>query len=475
MFRSVRKTYRYAQEKAVSPEETVARVKERWKKVGLPPLEVVSLKEYDRLGLPVYTCVPKSRVPLPGLSGTFGKGGTETEALASALMELVERVSGFTFLSRLDSFSLAAPEEVPFPEEDLLRPFDPVYHDPEILKRLRRSPFLWAKGLSLKDEKETPVPLHWFHFLYGTTGWAAGNTLEEATHQALCEVIERHAISTVVEEGRVVPTIEPESIKAPVAREILARFEEAGLSLLLKDFSVGLRVPTIAAFAYDPNPPHPKLRYYATAGTHPDRELALVRALIELAQHRAQFVYSEKVLKKPGGATYCFPTLERPEDLAPFEEGERLSFEEIASFHAEDFREELDFIRGELARVGLPIYLVETTHPELEIPTVIVSVPGARLNRPSTKIHPFVLLSRQLMNLGRYAEAAEALEEAFSAQPGLKQVPQILCQAARCYKLAGDPAAAGRYFELAGKVAPYLLQSPKFRAEWAEVIQASSG
>jgi len=470
----VSKKYRYAQEKAASPEETIKQARKRWQQAGLPPLEVVSLKGYDRLGLPVYTCLPRGQAPVPGLAGTFGKGGTEEEALASALMELVERVSGFSFLSRFEAFSLACPREVSFPAEELLRPFHPVYHDPEIQARLERTPFLWSEGLSLTGRKESPVPLHWFHFLYGTTGWAAGNTLEEACHQALCEVIERHTISKVIEEKRPTPTIDPASLKTPVAQEILKHFEEAGISLLLKDFSLGLGIPTVAALAHDPSPPVPKLRWYATAGTHPDRELALIRALIELAQHRAQFVYSEKVLKKPGGATYCFPTFEKSEDLTLFEAGEKVPFESLPSFQASDFREEIDFILEELHREGLSVYLVETVHPRLGLPAVIVSVPGARLNRPSTKIHPFVLLSRQLMNLGRYSEAALVLEEAFSAQPGLKQVPQILCQAARCYKLAGQAKQALRYFERAGQVAPYLLSSPKFRAEWAEAIQASS-
>ena len=389
-------------------------------------------------------------------------------------LELVERVSVSSYLESKERFEEAPPCEKAFPAEELLKPFDAVYHEEEILKQLLEAPFLWAQGWALSREEESPVPLAWFHYLYGTTGWAAGNTLEEATHQALGEVLERHAISQVVEERKVCPTVSPGSIQSPLLQEILARFQKAGVEVLIKDFSGGFAIPTLAAIAHDPTPPHPKLSWYAAAGTHPNRELALARALIELAQHRAQFVYAEKVLKRPGGVTYCFPAFASEEERRWIKEGPEIEFEEVASLKGQDFKEEVAQMVAQWQERGFSVYLVDCTHPQLGLPAVVVSVPGARLNRPSTKIHPYVILARQFMKMARYAEAAKALEQAFVAQPGLKKVPQILCQAAKCYLEAGEPQKASSYFEEASKVAPYLLFSPKFRQEWERAQSASN-
>ncbi len=466
MLTSSLKTYRFVQEKAVAPAETIKRVQRQWQALGYKLPETISIGDFDRLGLPVYVCKPLGEPVLPGMASTFGKGGTEEEALASALMELVERISVRTFLEKGKDFRVSTPLEASFPAKELLRPFDEVYHEGEILEELSSSPFLWARGWSLDKGVKSWVPGHWFYHLYGTTGWASGNTLEEALHQALCEVVERHSISKVVEERRVCPSILPESVESPLLQRLLSSFLDAGLRLFLKDFSCGFKIPTLAVVAHDPTPPHPKLSWYAAAGTHPDRELALARALIELAQHRAQFVYSEKVLGRPGGVTYCFPSFEDEKDQLWIREGERVSFEAVPTFSGKDFKEEIEFIVQEFRREGLSTYFLDCTHPQISIPAVMVSVPGARLNRPSTKIHPYVLLSRQLMQLSFYEKALQVLEKAFSAQPGLRGVPQVLCQAAKCGFLAGYPCQAQKYFEEASKIAPYLLFSPKFREEW---------
>ncbi|MEZ0343507.1 MAG: hypothetical protein ABWJ99_01680 [Caldimicrobium sp.] len=85
-----------------------------------------------------------------------------------------------------------------------------------------------------------------------------------------------------------------------------------------------------------------------------------------------------------------------------------------------------------LKEAGFRIYLKSATHPVLQFPVVMVYIPQARLNRPSTKLHPFIHLSRQYMDIGNYKRALYYLEEAFKEVPSYKDIPQILAQGANC-------------------------------------------
>ncbi len=475
MLNSSFKQYTYGQEKACQPEKTISLAISKWESMGLPPPKLISLKEYDKIGLPVYTCnLPSELVSHISVDTTFGKGITKDQATASALMEFIERFSCSYFLKQfrdflISSYTVLKSDSIPI--DYLLYPFAPVYRDTEILDLLEEVPLLWKEAFDLIQGKSLLIPLHWFYHIYGTTGWAAGNTKEEAILQALCEIIERHSISCVIEEKLIVPSIDPKSIKNDLVQELLEKFTKAGLELVIKDFSLGLGISTIAVIAHDPAPIIPKLKFYAAAGTHLNPDFAIIRALTELAQHRAQLVYREVVLKQPGGPTFCFPQFKSKEDVEFLYKGKTISFETLPSFSSPDFKEEIEYLLSILEKHGFSVYMVETTHKDLDIPSVIMVIPGARLNRPSTKIHPYVLVARQLMNISEYKMAIQVLEKAFDKQPSLKNSPQILCQAAICYKNIKNYEKAIEYFYLAQEKAPYLVYSKKFITEVNEILK----
>ncbi len=474
MLNSSFKQYTYGQEKACIPEKTVSLAISRWQNLGLSSPRIISLKEYDRIGLPVYTCSLTRRASSQiEIDSVFGKGITQEQAKASALMELVERVSCLSFLRELENFLISPYTTVKrnsIPLDYLLYPFAPVYREAELLFSLEKVPLIWKEVFDLTKGRSIFIPLHWFYYIYGTTGWAAGNTREEAILQALCEVIERHCISRVIEEKLIVPSIDPKSIKDKLIQELLERFTKAGVELIIKDFSLNLGIPTIAVIAHDPTPIIPKLRFYAAAGTHLNPHFAIIRALTELAQHRAQLVYNEVVLKRPGGPTFCFPQFKSRDEVDFLCQGETITFDMLSSFSSPDFKIEIGYLISILEKQRFQVYMVETTHKDLGIPAIIITIPGARLNRPSTKIHPYLLVARQLMNIAQYQTATEFLEKAFDKQPSLKNSPQVLCQAAACYKKAKNYERAAKYFYLAKERAPYLLQSRKFIAEFDEVL-----
>ena len=91
------KSYTYDQDKVLSPEETVAHVRERFASVDLDILDKTMRIDSGRLDIPVYISLcGTDAVPLTSTKKQMGKGNTVIQAEASALMELAERFSFFS-------------------------------------------------------------------------------------------------------------------------------------------------------------------------------------------------------------------------------------------------------------------------------------------------------------------------------------------------------------------------------------------
>ena len=93
------------QDKILPPEETVKRFKEKLKTLDLDILKSAIRIDNGRLDIPVYfsTC-GKDAAAVTGTKKQMGKGGTPRQAEASALMELAERFSFFSFVKNPDNF-----------------------------------------------------------------------------------------------------------------------------------------------------------------------------------------------------------------------------------------------------------------------------------------------------------------------------------------------------------------------------------
>jgi ribosomal protein S12 methylthiotransferase accessory factor len=88
------------QDKVQPPEATVKQVKERFKQLDLKILDDI---DNGRLDIPVYfsICGPDAQ-QLTGTAKQMGKGATPEQAEASAIMELVERFSFYSFAYACD-------------------------------------------------------------------------------------------------------------------------------------------------------------------------------------------------------------------------------------------------------------------------------------------------------------------------------------------------------------------------------------
>ena len=99
------KRYTLDQDKVISPDETVRRFRKRLREVDLDILEGTVRIDNGRLNIPVYFSIcGRDAVSVIGTKKQMGKGGTSEQAEASAVMELAERFSLFSFLNTPENF-----------------------------------------------------------------------------------------------------------------------------------------------------------------------------------------------------------------------------------------------------------------------------------------------------------------------------------------------------------------------------------
>ena len=398
------KRYSREQDKARPPAQTVEWVRERFKASGLELLSRCERIDTGRLGIPVYAsfCAPAATA-LTGTQKQMGKGASPVQAEASALMELAERVSFFHFI-RCHRWKRVRVQELTGPAMDLAEAAKAVGHPPEDMARATAAiallPQRWCWARQLASGEQRLIPLDWFYAINEYNGPAAGNTQPEAIVQALCEVVERHVCAVVTHQRMCTPEIDPASITDPIAVELLKKYKAAGVQVVLRDYTLGMGIPSVAALAWDPSTfPHSSEIVYA-AGTATSPAKALIRALTEVAQLAGDFCRATSYLTS---ALPKFSTLEEAHYV--LEPAGRVGLDELPSVAREDFTQEIAACTEALAAKGLSVWAINTTHPRLQVPAVYVIVPGAQFAERTTGTDAFF----HTASLAARLEPSEAL------------------------------------------------------------------
>jgi ribosomal protein S12 methylthiotransferase accessory factor len=369
------KSYTYDQEKANLPRETIERVRARLKEIDLDILKETVRIDTGRLGIPIYISrCGSDAVQVIGTQKQMGKGGTPEQSEASALMELVERFSFFSFIRQrafiTETYQNIKDQALPF--EALARCF---YDQSPELDQIRGVfetiplSWVWAHHLSLK--KDVLIPIDWFYLIHEYNGPSAGNTQEEAILQGVCEVLERHVSSVISHDCLPTPTVDPDSVTDPAARDLIEKFARLGIRLYLKDFSLDTGIPTVGSIAYDPSTFPEKSEIVFTAGTTPNPEKSLIRAITEIAQLAGDFI----------NRTQYRPTLPKYQRLEEAQyvmaNPQTVSIQDLPNLTHENIRVEIEACVQALARVGLEVYIVNTSHHRIGIPAIYTVIPGA--------------------------------------------------------------------------------------------------
>lgn len=361
-------------ERSCTPDETLSRIEKYVPDAGIT--RVADITDLDRIGIPVYSCIRPAAAE-GAISVYNGKGGTEVEAKVAGIMEGIERYSAEAVPRDLAPFSYANMRingENPINPEDLILP---VTADASL-------EIPWVKGYDLVHGEEVSVPFcavvhpnpYYMPTLFrsSSNGVASGNTLEEAIFYALTELIERDSwsiVETTRNTGKKLTDLPPKVL------EMAEKFAQAGVEVILRDITSDIGVPTIAAVADDIQMKDPRLLMIGM-GTHSNAEIAMIRALSEVAQSRATQIHGARE----------DATLAQFREMMGYDRVKRMNaywfkgdeYEpaaDVASCSTDDFKTDIEEIISRLVAVGLDRVIVcDLTDPDLQIPVVRVVVPG---------------------------------------------------------------------------------------------------
>lgn len=373
------KRYRQDTHRSVSPEETLALVEGKLPAAGIT--RVADITGLDRIGIPVFSSVRPAAVR-GAVSVYNGKGATPAEARVSAIMEGIERYSAEVGDPAKRDIVILRFSEL---AENALDPRDlilPEGADPD-------ASVPWVRGTDLVSGDEIMVPANAvFHplpagyralFRTNTSGLASGNRMEEAVFHGLAEVIERDAWSLAEIAKRMGPRISYSG--DGLGRELLDKFARAGVDVYIRDITSDIEVPTLAAIADDVQLRDPAL-LTTGMGTHTSAEIALLRALTEVAQSRLTQIHGarEDTAAADFRRRIGYDRMKRF-NRHWFEEPESEDFSEIASADSDDFLEDIRFMMERLEDAGFDrVIAVDLTAPEIGVPCVRIIVPGLEIS-----------------------------------------------------------------------------------------------
>ena len=459
------------QDKIMAPAETVKRVRAKFDSIDLDILESTRRIDNGRLDIPVFfsRCGRDARA-LTGTRKQMGKGATPEQAEASAVMELVERFSFFSFCRNPANFIIDTPSNL----GSRALPFDMIarsVHDTSDEVGAARAifeslPLKWTAGYNLTLDRPVLIPFDWFYMINEFNGPSAGNCVEEAVSQGICEVVERH-VSSVISRNRLrVPRVRPESATDPAVKEMLAKYARAGIKIFISDFSLDTGIPTVGVLAYDPATFPAQSEIVWTAGTTPGPEKALSRTLTEVAQLAGDFNTGANFMASG------LPKFSRIES-AEFITGETgfVDITDLPDLSNDNIKTEIHNLVGALAGNDMQVFLIDTMHTRLEIPAFYTIIPGAHFrerahgtsvgmfsakfiaenNPPETAIGLLEAFDRKLpgkyytqfylglcrLSTGTPRQALASLEKAIDLDPIRQDVPSIYSYMGQCLKEMG--------------------------------------
>ena len=377
ILRDAYKNYTLDQDKVLPPQETVKRFRHRLKTIDLDILKETIRIDQGRLDIPVYfSLCGQDAQDIIGTKKQMGKGGTPHQAEASAVMELAERFSFFSFCKDESKFFVDTYENV----KEKALPFEKIaqsVHDDsqdlavaEII--FSKIPLKWTWAYNLTRQQAVLIPFNWFFAINEFNGPSSGNCTEEAIIQGICEVVERHVSSLVSRNKLKVPGLALESVKEPLACELIEKYHRAGVRLFANDFTLDTGIPTVGVLAYDPSTFPVRSEIVWTAGTTPSPEKALIRALTEVAQLAGDF---DTLSKYVASGLPKFKEFDEAQFITYPEH--KVSINDLPDLSDNNIRIEIENCLAALEKIQMEVFEIDVTHPQLQIPAFYTIIPGA--------------------------------------------------------------------------------------------------
>ncbi len=437
------KSFTRDQDKILHPKETVKRFKEKLKTIDLDILKSALRIDNGRLDIPIYfsTC-GEDAAAVTGTKKQMGKGGTPDQAEASAVMELAERFSFFNFAKNPENFFTDVYPNV----KDKAIAFEMIaqsVHDesddlPASRKIFETLPLKWTWGYNLSREKEVLIPFDWFFAINEFNGPSAGNCVEEALIQGICEIVERHTSSLISQNKLMVAAIRPESVTDPLVIEMFQKYNNAGVKLYLSDFSLDTGIPTVGALAYDPVTFPALSEIVWTAGTTPDPQKALSRTLTEVAQLAGDFNTNANYV---ASGLPKFTTLEEAGYV--INPGKEVDISDLPDLSSNNLKTEILNCLAALEKINMQALVINTMHDQLKIPAFYTLIPGAHFRERSLGTSVGMFSAKHIFE---NRPAAEAIKQLKSMEKALPDTYYISFYLGACHLAIDNPDSALAYF-----------------------------
>ncbi len=373
-------TYFKGTHRVIAPKKTIEINEDKLKTAGIT--RIADITDLDRIGLPIYTAI-RPTAEEGGVSIYGGKGITKDHAKASAMMEGFERYS---------AERQSSDESIISSLNDIDNTIDPKSLNlPKELEKANINDWdlEWSIAHDIISDTDYYVPTNAVYHPYNpknnakhlfksnTNGLASGNILEEAILHGMFEVIERDAWSIFELTHKNYSQIDLNSIESDVINDIIDKFESEGIKIKLIDFTADIKIPTIAASADDTVTKDAGLLTLGI-GTHLDPEVAILRALTEVAQSRATQINGarEDTVRADFAREAGYERMKRINKYYFRPEEEQISLSDIENKSTSSITEDIEIVKNELIANDIEkILYVDLTRPELDVSVVRVIIP----------------------------------------------------------------------------------------------------
>ena len=371
----------------IPPNETIKNNEEKCKIAGIT--RITEITHLDRIGLPVFSAIrPTSQDGAISIYG--GKGISSEHAKASAMMEGFERYSAEKQCENLvtGTVSEISSKGNTIDVESLNLPKDFKKENIELFN------LEWNICHDLISGDDYYVPSNAIYHPYvlednsckslfksNTNGLASGNSLEEAILHGMFEVIERDAWSIFELTHKNYKQIDLDSIESETVNDALSKFSENDIKIKLMDFTADVNIPTIAASADDTLLKDAGLLTLGI-GTHLDPEVAVLRALTEVAQSRATQIHGarEDTVRADFARTAGYERMKHINKYYFQEEDEKIRLSDIENRSTDSITKDIDIVLEELKSNEIEHMLYyDLTRPELNVNVVRVIIPTMEL------------------------------------------------------------------------------------------------
>jgi len=319
-------------------------------------------------------------------SSSTGDGDIFEEALASAYMELVERIPLFKF--NVNALNHGEIDRKPFDYKDI-----PQYYNWDESSRLKNKMFKdmgYVEATDILSARNVFIPkLAAMSLTSGSDGNSSGNSLPEAILYSIYELIERDTLRIyefdILKKLQCKLVINQTEIKDRRCQTLLEQFQAKGCKIILLNLLNIYNIPCVCCLIYDLN--H-RIKRHGSTAVRADFNSAVYAALHEA--YMGYIVYFSGIRDDHQSAFNKYAhILYKQEQLMFFR---TRSFVKTAPpvVRFNSIVEELEYVINKLTSIGIGHIIVVNTSPNegYNVKSVKVIIPGLELIAISKKFKP---------------------------------------------------------------------------------------